>query len=165
MVPQGVWNVQLGNGPPVRRLPLVIALALIACLCVWFGHAPPRTSGAYRTQAQRAATLLASQARTADLWVSAIRSRRVTDPAAVVGLEEAEEDAEATASRFAAYDPPPGTEALRRDFVVLSDSLRSALADVRISARTGSWDRIGATAEPLAGLAIRLDAFAEGMQQ
>ena len=123
------------------RIAAMVAVVLVAG-SLWYGHAPPRSAGAYRREAAATVELLGSQVGTARLWMTAVTGGRVTRSAASVGFREAEDDARATAARFAAYDPPPATD-LREQVTGASAETVEALAALRIAARTGRWDRLG----------------------
>ena len=125
----------------MRRLITLVVVSLVA-VSLWFGHAPPRSEGAYRRQAAATVELLASQVGTARLWMQAVRAGRVTHPAASVAFREAEDDARSTASRFSGYDPPADTNLRDRVIPATSDAVE-ALARVRIAAHGGRWQQLG----------------------
>ena len=125
----------------VGRLLTLVVVGLIAG-SLWYGHAPPRSEGAYRRQAADTVELVASQVGTAQLWIEAVRAGRTTHPAASVAFREAEDDARSTTSRFSGYDPPPGSGLRDRVTPVTSDAVE-ALAQVRIAAHEGRWRQLG----------------------
>ena len=143
-----------------RRVALPVTLAL-GGLSLWYGQSPPRTAGAYGSRAAESARLLSSQAGTAALWADAIRSGRVTGPAAAVALEEAEGDARTTAGRFSSWDPPPGTEPVRREVVALADEATRQLTDARIAAHEGRPSEVVARSATLKRLSGQLQQLAE----
>jgi hypothetical protein len=125
----------------VGRIVTLVVVGLIGG-SLWYGHAPPRSEGAYRRQAASTVELLASQVGTARLWIDAVRAGRVTRPAASVAFREAEDDARSTTARFAGYDPPAGT-AVRDQVTAAAGDTVDALAAVRIAAHDGRWQHLG----------------------
>ena len=146
----------------MRPVRLVIAVAVFAVLLVsvWYVHAPPRTVGDYRERAAMTAETLLSQVETAALWVRELDDGNVTRRAASVALREAERDAAAAAAEFAAWDPRGDARQVRADVTALAGEVTDALAQLRIAAEDGRWDALPAFAQPLPGLAARLDALA-----
>jgi hypothetical protein len=71
---------------------------------------------------------LRSQVQTARLWVEAVGRNDATHPAASVALQEAENDASATAGRFTGWDPPAGADGIRDTVTSLGDEVIQALA-------------------------------------
>ena len=131
-------------------------VALVVLGALWYGHAPPRSAAAYREQAIQAIDYLRSQTQTARLWIEAVAVGDSTHQAATVAVEEAEKDATATADRFAAWDPPPGTDRVRDTMTRLGDDVVDALATLRIAVHRGQWAEASDLATPLTTLADRL---------
>lgn len=59
-----------------------------------------------------------------------------------MAFREAEDDARSTAARFAGYDPPAGT-AVRDQVAAAAGDAVEALAQLRIAADDGRWQRLG----------------------
>jgi hypothetical protein len=154
------------NRPDRRRRRAAAAwLLTITALAVtigglWFGHAPPRTEGAYRAEAVRTAQLLHSQVATAVLWVRQVDRDHVTHQAAVVSFEESESDATTTANRFAGWDPPSGTDRLRARVQRLAAAATEVLGRLRIAAHRGRWHELSTIARDAGRTADRLDRLA-----
>jgi hypothetical protein len=144
---------------PAKYLTLVLA-AVVTVAAVWYVVAPPRSQSAYRERAAQTAESLRSHVQTARLWADAERRGRATREAATIGFDEAETDAQATASTFSAYDPPPGTKDLRTRVTRAATDVKDALATLRIAAHRDAWSRVPAAARPLEELATRLDGLA-----
>lgn len=109
-----------------RLIALVAGALVVASL--WYVQAPPRGAAAYRERAAETAGALRSHVESARLWIAALADGEVTRAATTVALEESEADARGAASAFAAYDPPPGTGALRRELVALGEEAAGVLA-------------------------------------
>jgi hypothetical protein len=75
-----------------------------------------------------------------------------------VALQEAENDAIATAGRFAGWDPPAGADGVRDTVTALGQEVVQALGALRIAAHRGRWAELDDLAAPLPSLADRLDA-------
>lgn len=150
-----------GATPGMRLIAVVVGVALVVLGALWFGHAPPRSAAAYRQQAIQALDYLRSQTQTARLWVDAVGDGDSTHQAATVALQEAENDATATADRFAAWDPPPGTDSVRDTMTELGDDVVQALAALRIAVHRGRWAELSDLSTPLTTLADRLTAVRE----
>ena len=144
-------------------MTVAVVLAVVASL--WFGHAPPRSVIAYRQQAVQTVEFLRSQIQTARLWVGAVGRDDTTHQAASVALQEAENDATATAGRFTGWDPPVGADGVRETVSSLGDDVVRALAVLRIAAHRGQWAELDALAAPLPGLADRLDTVRRDLTQ
>jgi hypothetical protein len=125
----------------VGRIAAFVTVIVLAG-SLWYGHAPPRSAGAYRRQAVTTVDLLSSQVNTARLWIREVRDGRVTRPAASVAFREAEDDARATAERFAGYDSA-GSGDLRERVQPVAEDAVEALAAVRIATHGGDWQRLG----------------------
>lgn len=148
-----------GLAAGVRPLVVVVGVALVVLGSLWFGHAPPRSPAAYRQQAVQTLDHLRSQTETARLWVDTVMEGDSTHQAATVAFQEAETDATATANRFAAWDPPPGTDDVRHTMTELGDDVVDALATLRIAAHRDQWAELHGLAVSLTRLADRIAAF------
>ena len=136
------------------------AIAIAVLVAVWYVAAPPRTVGDYRERSVMTLETLRSQVETARLWTRAIANDRVTRQAATVAFREAEEDASAAASEFAAWDPRGDTRALRSTITTLGSDVVDSLAKLRIAAEDERWDELPRLAAPLPRLADRLERVA-----
>lgn len=145
----------------MRRSLWVGAAVAVGAASVWYLQAPPRTADDYRHRAQVTVEALRSQIQTARVWVDAVEDDRATHQAAVVAFREVEEDARKSATKFAAYEPPAGTTALRTEVVDLAAAVVDALARLRISASRGEWGRLADPTAPLPRLSERLDRLAK----
>ncbi len=145
----------------MRPAAWVIGAAAVAVLAsLWYVEAPPRTVGDYRERTAMTAEALRSQVETARLWVRELEDGNATREAATVAFREAERDATAAAAEFAAWDPRGGTRGIRSDLTTVASDVTDALAELRIAAEDGRWDKVAALAEPLPGLAERLETVA-----
>ncbi|MDP9401644.1 MAG: hypothetical protein M3P39_12030 [Actinomycetota bacterium] len=135
-------------------------MALVITGSLWYVEAPPRSSPSYSQRTAQTAETLRSQAETARLWVAELADGRTFGASASVGFREAEEDATAALSGFAAYDPPPGTVALRDAVTALGNDVVNSLAQLRIAAADERWGDLGQPAARLARLGSRLDRLA-----
>lgn len=140
----------------MRRLLVGLVAVLLLAGALWYGQAPPRSASAYQTRAAQTALYLRSQSRTAGMWVRALQDGQATSPATQVALEEAESDAVTTASRFAGWDPPPGTDDLRRELTGASTELTDDLAALRIAIHAGDRPGLSSAAGRLPPLEGRL---------
>lgn len=143
-----------------RSIGVVVALAVVVVAALWYLQAPPRGVEAYRERAADTVQTLRSQVQTARLWSGEVQAGRVTRPAATVAFREAEEDAEAVASQFAGYVPPPEAEPLRESVTSLSNEVTAALAALRFVAERGEWERLGQQTAPLDDIVRRLERLA-----
>lgn len=143
---------------PQRLLSVVLAAAVLAS--AWHLTAPPGSAGDYRERGARSAETLLSQVRTAGLWARAEEREQVTRTAATVAFEETEHDARAAAATFASYDPPAGTEALRRRLLAAADEAVARLGELRIAAHRGSWASVRDRSGALDDLGRRLERIA-----
>lgn len=152
-------TVASGQHAPMSRTTWLVLAAVAALIAAsaWYLQAPPRGPEAYRERAAATAEALRSHVQTALLWAATERRGDATRRAATVGFEEAETDAVASAATFAGYDPPPGTRELRAAVTRVADETVAALADLRIAAARGEWERIAKVTAPLGDLAERLD--------
>jgi hypothetical protein len=141
---------------PRAWLPPVVIVALVLG-SLWYGHAPPRTLGAYEQQASLTAGRLHSQMETARLWAQQLRDGRVTTRAAVVAVQEAEDDADVTLGRFSGYDPPPGADPIRARVMDLGSTAVELLARMRIAVTRGDWTAVARTAERARPLSAALE--------
>lgn len=140
---------------------LAVAAGLLVLACLWYVQAPPRSADAYRERAVKTAETLRSQVQTTRIWLRTVADDESTRPAASVGFREAEEDAGNAASTFESYDPPTGTDALRRRLTTLAGEVTEALAQVRIAAHRGQWRELPQRGAALAELSERLDELEE----
>ncbi|GAA3343032.1 hypothetical protein GCM10020358_40200 [Amorphoplanes nipponensis] len=154
-------TTHMGAGTGVRWVAVSAAVFAVVMASLWFGHAPPRSAAAYARQGAETVGYLRSQTRTARLWVDAVASGSATHQAASVALREAEDDASATAARFAGWDPPAGSDAVRATVTALGDEVTRRLAELRIAANRGRWADLPGVARPLPDLAERLGAVAD----
>ena len=134
----------------------VAAIALVGA-CIWYVTAPPKGEDGYRERAAATAEALVSQVESARLWAETEAAGKTLPPTALVGLEEAEEDAEAAAAKFEGYEPPDGVEEQRERLVSLAGEASEALAAIRIAAQQERWDDV----RPLPALSRELTAFEE----
>lgn len=143
-----------------RALLSFAAIAIVVAVLVYVA-APPQGLDGYRERAAASAETMASQVETAALWAETRAADKATGPAALVGFEEAEEDAVAAASKFEGYEPPDEAARLRGRFVSLTDETTAALALLRIAAEQGRWGDLPALASPLGRLAAEWSRFEE----
>jgi hypothetical protein len=120
-------------------VPIAVVAVILAGL--WYGHAPPRSDGAYEKSASDTAGFLHSQIETARLWIEK-RPAKVFDSSLAVAIEESESDANTTLSRFAGYDPPRGQEALRTQLTTLGEQVTTLLGEMRIAVHREDWRRL-----------------------
>jgi hypothetical protein len=146
-----------------RKAVLAIVLGLLTAGSLWWVQAPPRSDAAYREHALKQAESLISHVQTARAWVREVGRERTLHRAALVGLQEAEHDATKTVSSFESLDPPAGQGYLRARFAAHGTEATDVLARLRIAARRGEWERVGAELDTLARVAERLERFAEGI--
>ncbi|MDQ3875525.1 MAG: hypothetical protein M3322_08300 [Actinomycetota bacterium] len=137
---------------------LAVVIAVLAA--IWYVAAPPRTVGDYRERSGMTVETLRSQVETARLWTRAVENDRVTREAATVAFREAEEDASAATSEFAAWDPRGDTRDLRSRITRLASEVIDSLAKLRIAVEDGRWDALPRLAAPLPRLADRLERVA-----
>lgn len=139
------------------------ALAAIAVVAASLAYvtAPPKGLDGYRERAAATAETLVSQVETARLWSDTYRAGKATTAATLVGFEEAEEDADAAATKFEGYEPPDGGLRYRRELTALAAEVTVALSQLRIAAQQERWEDLAALSAPLAGLAERLSRFEE----
>jgi hypothetical protein len=140
---------------------VALAGVLVTAAALAYVVAPPKGLDGYRESAAASAKTLGSQVETATLWSQVLDQGKTTTPAALVGLEEAEEDAKATASGFEGYEPPAGAAVLRSRFAALAGEAISALAGLRVAAQQGHWDQVARLSAPLPGLSDELARFEE----
>jgi hypothetical protein len=143
---------------------VVLAGVLVAVAAVAYVVAPPKGLDGYRESAAASAKTLDSQIQTAALWSEVLDQDKTTTPAAMVGLEEAEGDANATASDFEGYEPPAGARALRSRFAALAAEAIDALRALRVAAQQGRWDEVPKLGAPLSGLSDELARFEERVE-
>lgn len=143
----------------MKRLLATVALTLLVAASLWYISAPPKGADGFRSRTAHAAEALRSQVQSTRILSGALGDGRLTEAAALVGLEEAEQGATSTAATLEAYEAPPETLELRRRFVALAGETTEALAALRIAAQAESWDRIAELSEPLPDLAERLAAL------
>jgi hypothetical protein len=136
------------------------AVAIVVVAALWYVQAPPRTVGDYRERAGMTIETLRSQVESARLWTGAVKDDRVTPQAATVAFREAEEDATAVASEFAAWDPPGDTRDLRASITRLASDVIDVLAKLRIAAEDERWNALLRLSAPLPRLADRLQWLA-----
>ena len=141
----------------MRRIAVTVTAMLAVLGALWFGHAPPRSTSAYQRQAVQTVEFLHSQTQTARLWAAAVDRDVTTRQAASVALQEAENDAIATAGRFAGWDPPAGADSVRDTVTGLGEEVVAALGGLRIAAHRGRWTDLDDLAAPLPDLAAHLD--------
>jgi len=139
----------------------VLALATLAVIAgaLWYLQAPPRSAGAYRDRAANVVDSVHSQVQVARLWLGAVESGEVTHPAAIIALQEADDDAARALGDFEQLDPPAGTDEVRHRVSTLTGEAGDALAQLRIAANRGEWQRLPRLGRPLPRLARRLDAL------
>lgn len=140
----------------VRAVGAFAAILAVAA-SLWYVTAPPKGLDGYRARAAYTAGTLRSQVQSARLTADAVTDDKLPHAAALVGFEEAESDAASAASGFETFEPPVGAGRVGARFVSLASETTDALAALRISAQQERWDRIRSLAEPLPGLAARLD--------
>jgi hypothetical protein len=146
-----------GGGLPARAFLAPVVIVALVLGSLWYGHAPPRTLGAYEQQASLTAGRLHSQLETTRLWALELRRGRVTTRALVVAVQEAEDDAGVTLGRFAGYDPPPGGDPIRARLMGLGSTAVEMLARMRIAAARGDWDAVVTSAERARHLSTALE--------
>lgn len=139
---------------------MVAGIALVAAALAYVS-APPRGLDGYRERAAATAETLGSQVETALLWSATYGEGKATEAATLVGLEEAEEDADTAAAQFEAYEPPSGGLPYRSDLAALSGAVTDALAQLRIAAQQERWSELPRLSAPLPGLSSRLGRYEE----
>jgi hypothetical protein len=144
------------------KLPAATLVAILAIAgSLAYVTAPPKGADGYRERAAATAEGLVSQLETARLWAETESEGRALPTTALVGFEEAEEDAEASAAQFESYEPPSGLAELREELVALAGEATEALARLRIAAQQERWRDVPELSRPLAGLSRRLSSFEE----
>ena len=142
----------------MRSVLAFLAIALVA-ISLWYLAAPPRDEGAYRERAARSAQTLGAQVRTAALWSSALEDGKTLSTSAQVGIADNARSAHAAATRFEGYEPPRGTDDVRRRYSDLASRVTTLLDDLDIAARRGEWQEIERARPQLERLGRELDAF------
>ncbi|MET9963411.1 hypothetical protein ABZ128_30810 [Streptomyces sp. NPDC006326] len=144
----------------VRWLVLAVAAAMAAAGCA----GPSRTEEDYRHKAANTAEAAASAVSTAGLAVKAAGEKKATGPYLSAILGEAEKDLAGADEAFMSRQPPgPASDRVRRQVgEVLSDAA-DELAAVRIDARRGRIEELGAHASGLAAVLDRLNALEENL--
>lgn len=142
-----------------RVLPAVLAIAIVGSL--WWVQAPPRSADSYRERAAATLESLRSHVQTARLWEQSEQRDDAFRTSATVGLEEAEADANKTASKFEGYEPPSGTDDIRSEVSAVATDTTDLLSRLRIAAHRGDWDAVHENARSLEPLAERLEQLAK----
>jgi len=136
-----------------------LALVLVVAAALWYVVAPPRDPPAYRDRASEATQTLHSQVLTAALWAQMLADDRTLEPTAAVGLDDNERQAEKAASKFAAYEPPRGTDGVRERFTTLANAVTDELGRLRIAAQRREWKEVERARPRLERLAAQLEEF------
>ena len=150
--------------PSSRRLafaPLAIAaLALAGCVAHPVG--PARTFSKYEGKAVTTAEAALSAVETARLTADAASRGNAFGPYAATVISEAEESARGARGTFASVQPPGSrADALSAQLDGLLSATVNDLTTLRVAARRGELERLGAVAGPLAADSDRLNTFIE----
>ena len=146
--------------PRSRTVAAVLVVFTIAA-ALWYVTAPPKGIDGYRERASYTAGSIRAQIQSTRIVAETFTDGELPHAATLVGFEEAERDAKAASATFEEFEPPTGTHDLRTAFVSISGDASDALSALRIAGQQEQWDRIAELAEPLAGIAVRLERFIE----
>ena len=146
------------RSPRLALAPLAAALALAGCVAHPVG--PARTFSKYEGKAVTTAKSALSAVETARLTAAAASSGNSFGPYAATVISEAEESARGVRGTFASVQPPgPRADAVSAQLASVLTASVDDLTALRVAARRGELDRLGAIAAPLAQDSDRLHAF------
>jgi hypothetical protein len=133
---------------------VLVAVTLTGCV------SPSRTDDDYEHKAANTAEAVASSVNTARVGVRAAANGKVFGPYLSRLLAEAEEDADAARQAFDSVQPPSDHADGVHDHLdaILTDAL-DVLRSLRIAVRRSDFAHLPAIADPLAGIADKLDEF------
>jgi hypothetical protein len=122
---------------------------------------PARTYSSYEEKAAETADAALSAVRTATLVADGAVDDDLLGPYTSVMLSEAEAAVAGAESTFSSLQPPPGTAAdqVRHSMEGLLQRAGDELIDMRIEARRGQLDGLGAHGPALVRIADDLEAF------
>ena len=140
----------------MRRSWVAVLLLLGACT------GPVRSSDVYESKAGQTAATAASAVQTAALAVDAAKGDKAFGRYLTQLLVEAEEDAGSAQGTFDGIQPPDQrADQLRSRLDDLLTEATGTLAELRVAARRGRFAELPELAEPLPGVAAKLDDFAK----
>ena len=140
----------------MRRSWVAVLLLVGACT------GPVRSSEVYESKAGQTAATAASAVQTAALAVDAAKGDKAFGRYLTQLLVEAEEDAGSAQGTFDGIQPPDQrADQLRSRLDDLLAEATGTLAELRVAARRGRFAELPELAEPLPGVAAKLDDFAK----
>ena len=140
----------------MRRSWVAVLLLVGACT------GPVRSSEVYESKAGQTAATAASAVQTAALAVDAAKGDKAFGRYLTQLLVEAEEDAGSAQGTFDGIQPPDQrADQLRSRLDELLSEATGTLAELRVAARRGRFAELPELAEPLPGVAAKLDDFAK----
>ena len=140
----------------MRRSWVAVLLLVGACT------GPVRSSDVYESKAGQTAATAASAVQTAALAVDAAKGDKAFGRYLTQLLVEAEEDAGSAQGTFDGIQPPDQrADQLRSRLDELLSEATGTLAELRVAARRGRFAELPELAEPLPGVAAKLDDFAK----
>jgi hypothetical protein len=140
----------------MRRSWVAVLLLVGACT------GPVRSSEVYESKAGQTAATAASAVQTAALAVDAAKGNKAFGRYLTQLLVEAEEDAGSAQGTFDGIQPPDQrADQLRSRLDELLSEATGTLAELRVAARRGRFAELPELAEPLPGVAAKLDDFAK----
>jgi hypothetical protein len=140
----------------MRRSWVAVLLLVGACT------GPVRSSEVYESKAGQTAATAASAVQTAALAVDAAKGDKAFGRYLTQLLVEAEEDAGSAQGTFDGIQPPDQrADQLRSRLDALLTEATGTLAELRVAARRGRFAELPELAEPLPGVAAKLDDFAK----
>jgi len=140
----------------MRRSWVAVLLLVGACT------GPVRSSEVYESKAGQTAATAASAVQTAALAVDAAKGDKAFGRYLTQLLVEAEEDAGSAQGTFDGIQPPDQrADQLRSRLDDLLTEATGTLAELRVAARRGRFAELPELAEPLPGVAAKLDDFAK----
>jgi len=140
----------------MRRSWVAVLLLVGACT------GPVRSSEVYESKAGQTAATAASAVQTAALAVDAAKGDKAFGRYLTQLLVEAEEDAGSAQGTFDGIQPPDQrADQLRSRLDELLTQATGTLAELRVAARRGRFAELPELAEPLPGVAAKLDDFAK----
>jgi hypothetical protein len=140
---------------------LSLLLIAVVAAALWYVSAPPKGKDGYLERVASTAETVRSQVQSARIWIETHGDGEAMGAATLVGLEEADEDAQSALSEFEGYEPAQGTLAVRDELVRLASAATDKLEAIRISAQLEDWDEVERVADELPPIADRLDVLEE----
>jgi hypothetical protein len=142
----------------VRRTAAALAAALALTGCV----GPSRTDRDYGEKVEGTAKAVASAAQTALVGVNTVAKGNAYAPYLSILLRDAEDEATSAQATLDVVQPPSrDADAMHDEVAEVVTGVVEVLRALRIEVRRGHLSRLAEIAEPLTGLAERLDAIAE----